>query len=305
MRRRERKMKELSEVEIESLWKKLRFKRVGARVCQYKDSYLVFYSSVFYNDQGELTRKEIHCFYYDDIQLPCFTFLPLIKIINEEEITKLNNLMSEVELSPERSKEEETELFSPETSEDENGSSSSDTEMQVEDEEEDEELNLVLQAIEKKLDKEEEKLDRVLEEIESEFEIIETLGIERKLNDPRHFDIEKESREILLLEKQGYPSDSAGYKVGFFQYQIQQYVVREARCLDGEKCALKFFVVDKDGETSVYGKGEHTSHKRLDDFLVERGYYEGFLDDDHETFDSNWPEDENVEHERVVSISNL
>jgi hypothetical protein len=154
---------ELSQDQVEEIRKKYKFK-AGARVWEQEGEYFVFFSSVFYEGR-KIVRKEIHCFWYDDEDGDYYSFLPLIRIIDEEGINEINDLLEN--------------LGCEDSSESYKESSSSD-----------EELELLL--------------DGVLIDDE-EYEVEEGNFEERIKFDPKYFDIEEEVKIILLLEKQGFP----------------------------------------------------------------------------------------------------
>jgi hypothetical protein len=180
---------ELTEDQVEEIRNKYRFK-AGARVWEQGGDYFVFFSSVFYLDR-KLTRKEIHCFWYDDEDGNYYSFIPLVKIINQEGINEINLLLENL------STEDGSESYQV--------SSSSESE--------EDEIEALLDGT--FLDDEE----------EDEIEINEQ---EEKIKfDPKYFDIEEEVKAILLLESQGFPKGD--WQVGFKHYQIERIVLREAR----------------------------------------------------------------------------
>src|ERR1700733_8873247 len=77
-------MKEIKDVL--SLSKKLNFKPLRTRVLEHHGKYLVFQSSIYYNLRNQPSRKEIHCFYYDDVEGDFFSFIPLIKILSDKNL---------------------------------------------------------------------------------------------------------------------------------------------------------------------------------------------------------------------------
>jgi hypothetical protein len=200
-------MKEISD--ILSLSKRLKFKPLRTRVVEHEGKYLVFYSSIYYNLRNQPSRKEIHCFYYDDIQGEFYSFIPLIKILSDKDL-KEKVIMDDQDDDPD---------FVPSSSESESEDG------------EDEEMELLPSvSISEGKREPSESDDLILDEVKNlkVTEEDQILSIERGLNDPTRFNIYDEAQEILLLEKNGFTStDMNGYHVGFYHYQMQRIVIRE------------------------------------------------------------------------------
>jgi hypothetical protein len=200
-------MKEIKN--IFALSKKLNFKPLRTRVIEHEGKYLVFYSSIYYNLRNQPSRKEIHCFYYDDVQDEFYSFVPLIKIISDKDLKEkviLDDQSDDSDYEP----------------------SSSDSDSEDEEMVDEVEFLPPVEVDGKRQPSKNEEL--ILDEVKNIkiTEEDEILAIERGLNDPTRFNLLEEAKEVIELEKNGYNATGMeGYHAGYYHYQMQKIVVRE------------------------------------------------------------------------------